>query len=71
MMSNDLSVVTIQLDNMDRRIVSNAINITNVPHRVINSGDDVYIQVNYLIDIIEELTYKYEDILDELRKEVE
>lgn len=70
-MSNDLSVAMIKLDDIDRKIILDALYITNKPYEVIHNRDDVIIQIDNLINIIEDLTYKYDELMDETRKEVE
>lgn len=69
-MSNDLSVAFVKLDGIDKKIIDDAIEITNKNYEVLNVRDDVIIQIDNLINIIEDLTYKYDKIIDETRKEV-
>ena len=70
-MSNDLSVVYCELRGTDKKIIDDAIEITNTKYNVMNCFDDMIIQVDHLINIIEDLTYKYDKIKEEFEEKQE
>lgn len=70
-MSNDLSVVYCELRGTDKKIIDDAIKITNTKYNVMNCFDDMIIQVDHLINIIEDLTYKYDKIKEEFEEKQE
>lgn len=70
-MSNDLSVVYCELRGTDKKIIDDAIEITNTKYNVMNCFDNMIIQVDHLINIIEDLTYKYDKIKEEFEEKQE
>lgn len=70
-MNNDLSIICCKLNGTDKKIVDDAIEITNTKYNAIDCFDDMIIQVDHLINIIEDLTYKYDKIKEECEEKQE